>query len=163
MNPSNEQTGSIGQRVFWPMFTVGGESLSLDNIEHGKIRRFKDPRIHAALVCGSASCPTLRFEPFEGRTLDAQLDDQMTSFLAAGGAGIEGDHLMLSRVFLWYGTDFVRPARMPSFVPVTRRRIARAVAPWLPPDIQRWYASGGRAVGFLDYDWTLACSVRKPA
>ena len=47
-----------------PWAMVGGESLSLNDIEHGKIRRFGDPRIHAALVCGSASCPTLRYEPF---------------------------------------------------------------------------------------------------
>ncbi len=32
--------------------TVGEESLTLGDIEHGKIRRFGDPRIHAALVCG---------------------------------------------------------------------------------------------------------------
>ena len=47
-----------------PWAMVGGESLSLNDIEHGKIRRFRDPRIHAALVCGSVSCPTLRYEPF---------------------------------------------------------------------------------------------------
>ena len=64
-----------------PWATVGGESLSLNDIEHGKIRRFEDPRIHAALVCGSVSCPTLRYEPF-GDDLGAQLDDQMRSFLA---------------------------------------------------------------------------------
>jgi len=44
-----------------PVFTVAREHLSLDAVEHGKIRRFGDPRIHAALVCGSVSCPTLRY------------------------------------------------------------------------------------------------------
>jgi hypothetical protein len=46
-----------------PFVTVAGERLSLDAIEHAKIRRFADPRIHAALVCGSVSCPTLRPPP----------------------------------------------------------------------------------------------------
>ena len=46
----------------------------LDDIEHGKVRRFGDPRIHSALVCGSVSCPTLRFEPYEGDRLDASAD-----------------------------------------------------------------------------------------
>ena len=142
-----------------PVVSVAGESLSLDNIEHGKIRRFKDPRIHAALVCGSASCPTLRYEPFEGRSLDAQLEDQMRTFLAAGGALVDGDRLILNRIFLWFGSDMVRPTRMPSFLPVSRRRVARALVTWLPDDISSWLASGSRSVGFADYDWSLACSV----
>lgn len=144
-----------------PFVTVNGENLSLNHIEHGKIRRFKDPRIHAALVCGSASCPTLRYEPYEGARLQDQLDDQTRSFLAAGGSIIDGDTLLLSRVFLWYGGDFVRPKRMPTFVPVTRRRVAVALARWLPDEQQRWLQSA-RRVGFQPYDWSLACSVRKP-
>ena len=67
-----------------PFTIVEGESVSLNDIEHGKIRRFGEPRIHSALVCGSASCPTLRYEPFDGGRLDSQLDDQMGSFLAGG-------------------------------------------------------------------------------
>lgn len=145
-----------------PFVTVGGESLSLNDIEHGKIRRFKDPRIHAALVCGSASCPTLRYEPYEGEGLNDQLDDQTRSFMAAGGASVEGDRLLLSRVFLWYGGDFVRPRRMPTFLPATSRQIGNAIAPWLSDDQQRWLESGRRRVGFQPYDWSLACSVRKP-
>lgn len=63
---------------------VAGEDLSLDDIEHGKLRRFGDPRIHAALVCGSVSCPTLRGEPYTGDRLDDQFDDQLRHFLAWG-------------------------------------------------------------------------------
>jgi hypothetical protein len=145
-----------------PFVTIAGESLSLDHIEHGKIRRFRDPRIHAALVCGSASCPTLRFDPYEGARLDHQLDDQTRSFLAAGGATLQGDELWLSRVFLWYGGDFVRPRRMPTFLPATRRQIAAALGPWLPKDQQRCLQSGRHQIRFQPYDWSLACSVRKP-
>jgi hypothetical protein len=142
--------------------TVAGESLSLNDVEHGKIRRLGDPRIHAALVCGSASCPTLRLEPYEGSRLDAQLDDQIRGFLAAGGSVSEDDTLLLSRVFLWYGADFVRPGRMPTFLPASRRRIATSLGPWLPIDQREWLGSGRRRVAFQPYDWSLACSVRKP-
>ena len=146
-----------------PVISVAGESLSLDNIEHGKIRRFKDPRIHAALVCGSASCPTLRNEPYDGARLTDQLDDQLPSFLAAGGAVIEGDRLLLSRVFLWYGADFVRPHRMPALIPARRSRVARALMPWLPEHHQQWLRQRTGSIGFQDYDWSVACSVRRPA
>ncbi len=146
-----------------PQVSVGGERLSLQHIEHGKIRRFRDPRIHSALVCGSASCPTLRYEPYRGDALDGQLDDQTRSFLAAGGAVIDNGALALSRVFLWYGSDFVRPHRMPTFVPAPRRKVAQALSPWLPEEQQRWFEAGRRKVGFQAYDWGLACSVNRPA
>lgn len=133
---------------------VAGEALSLNDIEHGKIRRFGDPRIHSALVCGSASCPTLRFEPYAGHGLDAQLDHQMRQFLDSGGAYREGDRLLLSRIFLWYGGDFVRPHRMPTFVPASRKAVLRSLQQWLEPDLI------GLPVGFQSYDWGLACAIR---
>ena len=143
-----------------PWVTIAGEPLSLNDIEHGKIRRFGDPRIHAALVCGSASCPTLRYEPF-GDDVGAQLDDQMRSFLAAGGAGVDRDTgtLQLSRIFLWYGGDFVRPRRMPTWLPARRRDLTRAVARWLPPDDADWALASHPTIEFADYDWGLACSI----
>lgn len=139
-----------------PLVPVGGEVLSLDAIEHGKIRRFRDPRIHGALVCGSLSCPTLRSAPYDGVGLDQQLDDQMRLFLAGGGASAgPGDTVELSRIFLWYGADYVRPHRMPVFIPARKRKILEAVRPWLPEGLR----SRSRPV-FQDYEWGLACSVR---
>lgn len=137
--------------------SVAGTPLTLTQIEHGKIRRFGDPRIHGALVCGSVSCPTLRYEPFEGAQLDRQLDDQMTKFLSSGGARVSDSSLLLSRVFLWYGSDFVRPHRMPTLLPARKRMVARALQPWLEPDISN--RLDRLRVGFQPYDWGLACSV----
>ncbi len=136
-----------------PWARVAGETLSLHDIEHGKVRRFGDPRVHAALVCGSASCPTLRFEPYRGDGLDTQLETQMLDFLRAGGAITDGEQLLLSRIFLWYGSDFVRPHRMPSFVPVTRTAVGESLSPWLDPELT------GLPVAFQEYDWGLACSI----
>lgn len=133
--------------------TVMGEELSLSDIEHGKIRRFGDPRIHSALVCGSASCPTLRLTPYDSDDLGGQLETQMRSFMAGGGAVVDGDRLMLSRIFLWYGSDFVRPNRMPSLLPTTKRSLRQAISQWLDPETTEL------AVEFQSYDWGLACSV----
>ena len=139
-----------------PLITIAGEVLSLDAIEHGKIRRFGDPRIHGALVCGSLSCPTLRPVPYSGEGLSAQLDDQMRSFLKDGGAIAHGDGgVRLSRIFLWYGADFVRPHRMPAFLSVSKKRVMEAVRGWLPESLQ-----DVTEVGFQDYDWGLGCVVR---
>lgn len=137
-----------------PWATIDGETMSLDDIEHGKVRRFGDPRIHAALVCGSASCPTLRLEPYLGTDLDEQLDTQMDDFLAGGGAVREGSRLLLSRIFLWYGADFVRPHRMPALLPVSKKAVRRTLSPWLGP------LGDDEEIGFQPYDWALACSIR---
>lgn len=141
---------------------VDGESLSLDDIEHGKLRRFRDPRIHAALVCGSASCPTLRSEAYTGPDLDRQLDDQLRYFLAAGGCSVDRDQqvVRLSRVFLWFGSDFVRPHRMPSLFPASRSRTLAALTPWLDQETVDWISAIRPRVEFQSYDWGLRCSVR---
>ena len=144
-----------------PVVRVAGESLSLDGIEHGKVRRFGDPRIHAALVCGSASCPTLRSSAFTGDGLAVALDEQMRAFLGTGGSATDREHgvLRLSRVFLWFGADFVRPHRMPSLLPVGKSRVRDAHVPWLPEEMQAWVRQTAPKVVFMDYDWELGCSV----
>jgi hypothetical protein len=143
-----------------PWATIAGESLSLNDIEHGKIRRFGDPRVHGALVCGSVSCPTLRYDPF-GENLDDQLNDQVRSFLAGGGAAVDRatGTLRLSRIFLWYGGDFTRPHRMPTWLPARKRDLARIVATWLPDRDAAWVTDSSPAVEYADYDWGLACSI----
>lgn len=142
--------------------TIAGEDLSLEGIEHGKIRRFGDPRIHAALVCGSVSCPTLRFEAFTGESLDQQLDNQMRYFLSSGALITDrtAQVAFLSRVFLWYGADFVRPGRMPTLLPATKRRIAVAASRWLNNDEAAWLQTERPTIKFQKYDWGLGCAVR---
>jgi len=138
-----------------PELEVAGERLSLNAIEHGKARRFGDPRIHAALVCGSLSCPTLRPEPYSGADLDRVLETQMVAFMGHGGA-VAGDagQVLLSRIFRWYGADFVRPARMPALFPASASKTLEAVRAWLPENL-----AGHVDVGFQAYDWALACTV----
>ena len=138
---------------------VAGERLTLDDIEHGKLRRFKDPRIHAALICGSVSCPTLRSVPYSGIGLNQELDDQMRSFLSGGAVVVDHQRgvMQLSRVFGWYGGDFTRPHRMPTWLPPPRHRLVAALRPWLPPDAAAW--TGHFRVEFQTYDWGLRCAV----
>lgn len=143
-----------------PFVEIAGVPLSLDDVEHAKVRRFGDPRIHAALVCGSVSCPTLRSLPYEARGLSEQLDDQMRFFLANGGAVVDrAEHTIhLSRIFGWFGSDFVRPDRMPTFVPSRSRSVLRSIRPWLEGEAE---SLAGRApsVRYQPYDWGLRCAV----
>ncbi|MEZ0485925.1 DUF547 domain-containing protein [Fibrella aquatica] len=87
---------------------IGGETYDLNNIEHGIIRKkFSEPRIHFALVCAAKSCPRLRNEAFEGKRLDAQLEDQGVDFMNNPAKNsVTAKQASLSKILDWYGGDF---------------------------------------------------------
>lgn len=105
---------SIG-RLFFPVWkkeagVIGGRSYTLDGIENEILRPMGEPRIHAAIVCASLSCPPLRREPYRAATLDTQLDDNVRRWLADPRKGARIDRpartLYLSPIFDWFGEDF---------------------------------------------------------
>jgi hypothetical protein len=61
---------------------IGGRSYTLYEIEHEILRPMGEPRIHAAIVCASLSCPPLRREPYRAAELEAQLEDNVRRWLA---------------------------------------------------------------------------------
>jgi hypothetical protein len=126
---------------------VGGRGVTLDEIEHAILRRKGEPRIHAAIVCASVSCPSLRREPFEPARLDAQLDDAMRRFLADPRKGLRLDRergvLTLSPIFDWFEQDF-GPAGVAAFV-------ARYLS-----DADRAFVEARRPrIEHFEYDWSL--------
>ena len=94
----------------WAMkfFTIGKEKMSLDNIEHGRLRKkFDDPLVHMALVCASKSCPILLNEAYDAKKMDEQMAKQAKAFLADSFRNkISADKPELSMIFKWYGMDF---------------------------------------------------------
>lgn len=88
--------------------TIGGEALSLNQIENEIIRpRFNDPRILFALNCAAIGCPLLRGEAYQGWKLDAQLDDACRLALNdPRWVELKGNKLKLTKIFDWYGADF---------------------------------------------------------
>ena len=92
-------------------FTIMGKNLTLNFIEHDILRpKFKEPRIHMALVCAALGCPPLRNEPYIGEKLDVQLDDQTRRFLnntAEFRTDSVNYHVFISSIFKWFGEDFI--------------------------------------------------------
>ncbi len=87
-----------------------GQNVSLDDIEHGIIRKqYNEPRIHLALVCAAFSCPPLRSEAYRGDVLSSQLDDQGFQFFSSQ-KGLKVDHekqkVYLTSILKWYKEDF---------------------------------------------------------
>lgn len=136
-----------------------GETLSLDAIEHGRLRargRYDDPRIHFAVNCASVGCPMLREEAFLPERLDAQLDEQTARFLADRSRNrydAASGRLKVSKIFDWYGEDFRLGHRgirsLAGFFAGQAERLAEA-----PADQARLRA-GTVPIDFLDYDWAL--------
>jgi len=85
-----------------------GRTVSLDHIEHDILRpKFKDPRVHFAINCASKSCPPLLNEPYEGKTLETQLDNQTKKFINdTKNTFIKDDTLFTSKIFKWFKKDF---------------------------------------------------------
>jgi hypothetical protein len=136
---------------------VGGFELTLDDIEHTLLRPyFRDPRIHFAVNCASASCAPLPRWAFNGRDLDRQLDARARLFLSdARNATLEGDTLLVSRYFDWYGDDFTAPAWKPR-----AETVPEFVASYTTPELAaRIRAATKLDVVFFDYDWSLNASM----
>ncbi len=129
-----------------------GQTISLNHIEHELIRkRFKEPRVHVALVCAAKSCPTIRPEAYIGKRLDVQLDDQSIQFAnnpkyVAYDAGEKT--LRLSPILDWYGGDW---EPVGGYLPWLDQRVKN---PALKQAIEQ-AARGEVPVAFFDYDWSL--------
>ncbi len=87
---------------------IGGELLSLDNIEHDIIRPlFKDPRVHFAINCAAKSCPPLISTAYEGILLNEQLDRNAVAFINNKNYNyLNGTTLHVSKIFKWFSEDF---------------------------------------------------------
>ena len=123
-----------------------GRTVSLDHIEHDILRpKFKDPRVHFAINCASKSCPPLRNEPYEGKTLENQLDDQARKFINDKKNNfIKEDTLFTSKIFKWFKEDFSNNPLL--FI---KRHASKELKEKLNS------AGNNIKIYYLDYDWSL--------
>jgi hypothetical protein len=89
---------------------VGGEELTLDQIEKGKvIIPFRDPRVHFAFSCAAIGCPELGDFAYTADNLERMLEQRTRSainnpeFIIVDPATKE---VKLSMIFKWYEKDF---------------------------------------------------------
>jgi hypothetical protein len=92
-------------------FNVGGESYTLNNIEHDILRaEFDEPRIHAAINCASVGCPRLEASAFFAEGIEAKLDAVIARFLnESRNVTIDATNktVTLSKILGWFGSDFI--------------------------------------------------------
>jgi hypothetical protein len=126
-------------------YVMGGEKISLQELENEIIRPIGDPRIHFALNCMVKSCPRLPKEPFYSATLDEQLNAAAREFLNSPKhvqVDVDKKEVRLSSILKWYEEDFVNPEQASSLISYINRYRANKI----PESYD---------VEFLDYDWTV--------
>ncbi|MBK9335396.1 MAG: DUF547 domain-containing protein [Lewinellaceae bacterium] len=143
------------------LVVVAGNALSLDDIEHGILRRNRikwalgyladpfapvllkqlavssmDYRIHFSLHCGARSCPPIAF--YTAGKIDQQLESATLSFLQSDTEVVEREkEVHVTALFRWYLGDFGG---------------ARGVRRLLKENLG--LETSGMRLVIKDYDWT---------
>ena len=149
---------SVGGRLLPPrgpwkrdVVTVGGEDLSFDDIEHGKVRgAFREPRVHYAFNCASLGCPDLKASAWREETLDADLDAAARRFVAhPRGISVDEDgEIDASSIYKWFQEDFGGTEAG------VLRHVARYAEGGKKAAIER-ALSRGEGIDDYRYDWDL--------
>lgn len=148
------------------LITIAGNKLSLDDIEHGIIRRSKnkysmgylgkfsvgefekkfrlektDYRIHFALNCGAKSCPPVAL--YVPERIDDQLDKSTTAYLKANTKfDKKADEIAVPKLCSWFKADFGGEDGV-----IDMLHKYKILQKDQHPDVE-----------YLDYDWTLSLS-----
>lgn len=142
------------RQFFKAVHQVAGQAMSLDDIEHQRIRaRFSDPRTHFGVNCAAMSCPLLASAPYTAENVQAKLEANTRVFIN-DEANVRFDPagvLWVSELFRWYSGDFTRAAG--SVEGYLRR--------YLSPEKRALLDSRKWTVQYIPYDWSLnATSLR---
>ena len=128
---------------------VADDRLSLEDIEHRRLRTLGDPRIHFAIVCASRGCPRLANQAYRAENLASSLDEAARQFFAEPTKfqyDAASETFRLSQIFQWFGNDFG----------ASQADRLRWLAGYLSEGPTREAATRGRGrITFLPYDWQL--------
>jgi len=127
---------------------VANQVLSQDDIENDILRkRFKDPRIHFAIICASMGCPPLPRIAYTEENVQVRLEEETRKYLnSPRGTRIDraANTLYVSRLFDWYATDFVQKSGS----------VLAFMKPYLNEETLAFLA-GKPKISFLEYNWAL--------
>ncbi len=134
------------------LWYAANERLSLDDIEHIKLRKeLGEPRIHFAIVCASIGCPALYPEAYEKNNIDPLLnrvarlfftEHRNFHFETSGKTAT----IYLNRIFKWFKSDFGKDDK----------QMIEFIIPYLQKqDRDIINVSDAVKIKYLDYDWSL--------
>ncbi len=143
-------------------FTVMGEKMTLEEIEHETLRKdFDEPRIHMALVCAAMGCPPLLNEPYVAVRLEEQFTGRAEKFFSNPKKfriDRRRREVHLSPIFKWFGEDFEKTYGTDVGFrghDKTERAVLSFIARYLDEDDARYLRTAEYDIEWLDYDWSL--------
>ena len=145
-------------------FLIMDEQFTFAEVEKRFFRdQFDDPRIFFALTSASLSSPPLRNEPYYGRKLSEQLDDQVRRFLSGPLAFIidrEKQRVYLSAMFELSsrGAEFVEKfatdKKFKDHPPPTRAAL-NFITNYISQKDVSFLEVGNYSVKYMKHDWTI--------
>ena len=90
------------------LFTVEGEELSLNDIEHQILRPiWRDARLHYAVNCASIGCPNLAAMAYTADNTEELLDAGSQAYINhPRGVQVKDGNLIVSSIYTWFIEDF---------------------------------------------------------
>jgi len=99
------------------MVQVGGEKISLGDLEHKILRKMDEPRIHFAINCASYSCPKLLNTAFNASNLEKLLEQTAIDFINDPKRNtVSMEKAALSEIFSWFKKDFTQEGSLIDFI-----------------------------------------------
>jgi len=137
-------------------WNIADHTWSLNQLEHEQIRpKFREPRIHFALVCAAVGCPPLRSEAYVAQRLEAQLAAQ-TQYVHSHDRWFRFDESSgvahLTSLYKWYRSDFEQVAGS----------VLKFAAAYSPPLRRAIDANRAPRIEWLEYDWSLNSKENAP-
>ena len=127
---------------------VAGRRLSQDDIEHEILRKkFKEPRIHFAIVCASSGCPPLARFAFTDEDVQAKLEEETRKYInSSRGTRIDyaKNTFYLSKIFDWFSSDFESKSDS----------VLGFIKPYLSKEA-RSFVERDPKIAYIHYDWAL--------
>jgi hypothetical protein len=139
----------------------GNEILSLNDIERSKLlNKFKDPRIHFTLNCGSSSCPPLKNSSYTNLNVKDELIAREKRFITdLSQFYFKNDTLYVNKIFDWYSKDFKKWYSRDNALN-TRQHIAVNYLKHYDPYLHlRSLRLNRIPVQFIEYNWILNDSI----
>lgn len=145
-------TGSIRDGYLfggpWKKIKVnaGGQTVSLDEIEHGILRpRFATPLVHYAINCAALSCPNLQTRAWQGATLDEDLAAAARAYINdPRGVTPTPRGLRVSSIYDWFESDFGG----------SKQAVIDHLLKYAEPSLAEEIRTNPRIRAY-DYDWSL--------
>jgi hypothetical protein len=142
--------------------SVGGRSLTLDQIETTVLAGFNDPRIFIALGRGAVSSGRLRSEAYSGPRLEQQLAQQTQQFSTIPHY-VRIDQLTgkvsVSPILSWRGPQFIAAYAEKSIELPKRTPLERGVIGFIRPHLlqaeEEFLKKNAWQLDYLDFDWRL--------